>query len=402
MSPEFDPAPLIHALGLPAAWADEHGRLMVINEEFSRWAPAYARARLESRPEGAWLVSPGRNPLPMRAELLGTGHLIIPPTEGGRVALEAVVTSVVRRLDRVCATLEASMGAALRERPAEAVVTAVREALAAVEDLNSLRRQVLGLSPGVSQPEPTAVNLGTLVEEALAAMTGPLPVEFLYVARDCVVRAVREKCFWAIAAVVGTLARSVAGHGSILVEVRTRGEMGVLYFRCSSTAPTYGIEIDTARDAVEAAGGRLLVDPDAGVIMQFPIYVVLDAPPTTSGKGTLLIVDDDPSVLAMMGAVLRREGYMVLEADNGVSASSLLRTQGRQLTALITDAVLPGRSGVDIVTEARRWLPRLPVLMVTGHDEDLVGTQLAPVLRKPFGAKALRDRVAALISEKRG
>ena len=93
---------------------------------------------------------------------------------------------------------------------------------------------------------------------------------------------------------------------------------------------------------------------------------------------------------------------MVLEADNGVSASSLLRTQGRQLTALITDAVLPGRSGIDIITEAHRWLPRLPVLMVTGHDEDLVGTQLAPVLRKPFGAKAFRDRVAALISEKRG
>ena len=57
---------------------------------------------------------------------------------------------------------------------------------------------------------------------------------------------------------------------------------------------------------------------------------------------------------------------------------------------------------MDLITEARRWLPRLPVLMVTGHDEDLVGTQLAPVLRKPFGAKAFRDRVTALISQHRG
>ena len=68
MSP--DPAAFIHALGLPAAWVDASGCIACSNEAFTAWAPDCADARLDTRADGAWLLSAGRTPLRVRAERL--------------------------------------------------------------------------------------------------------------------------------------------------------------------------------------------------------------------------------------------------------------------------------------------------------------------------------------------
>lgn len=396
MSP--DVAALVALLGSPAAWVDDTGAIVTFNEAFEAWAPGYRRAVLQHRPGGFWLVANGRPALAVRVEPTASGHLVLASGEAGGTALEAVVTNTVRRVDRVRASLEATLAAALREQPAEPVVAAVHEALAVVEELRSLRQLVLGLAPGVSNSKREAVNLGAVAHEAVAAMTGPLPLDFGHVAPDCVVDAVREKVFWALAALVGSLTRAVTDRERVSLDVEGSAESGRVVLRTPAGVPTEGLDVAPARDAVETAGGRLLIDPDGSVVLQFPAFTATPVQPIVGERGTILVVDDDPSVLALMGAVLRRDGWGVLEADNGVAASALLRTRGRTLRAFVTDAVLPGRSGAELVVEARRWLPRLPVLMVTGHDEELVGSQLAPVLRKPFSAKAFRERVAALVA----
>jgi len=185
---------------------------------------------------------------------------------------------------------------------------------------------------------------------------------------------------------------------TVRISVESTADSGRVRLRTASGVPTEGLDVDPARQAAETAGGRLLVDPDGAVLMQFPAFSGASGL-VKPRLGTVLVVDDDPSVLALMGAVLRREGYGVIEADNGVAASMFLRTRGRSLKAFVTDAVLPGRGGTELVLEARRWLPRLPVLLVTGHDDDVIGEVLAPVLRKPFSPNAFRDRIAALIAE---
>lgn len=390
MSPEAL-AEVLHALGAPGAWADASGQVVVANEAFRSWAPSYVQARLDCKPDGAWLVAPTRTPLPVRAEPLGDGHLVLGASDSARVALDAVVTSVVRRLDRLGGALNFSLGAILRERPGEYVTASVHEAMTVVGELKNLRRQVLGLSPGVSQPTPQAVNLSILVNDALAAMTGPLPIEVAEGVADCVVSAVREKVFFGVAALVGTFARRVGGHGTILVDVRSRPTTGQVYFSAPGLS-LEGMDLDAARDAVEAAGGRLLVLADQAV-MEFPLFDSEAPRAPAEPRGTVLVVDDDPSTLAMMGAVLRRDGFVVMEADNGISGSTMLRIHGRALAALVTDAVLPGRSGIDLATEARRFLPRLPILIVTGHDEDLVIAKGLKVLRKPFTVAELRSAV---------
>ena len=397
MSP--DPAAFIHALGLPAAWVDASGCIACSNEAFTAWAPDCADARLDTRADGAWLLSAGRTPLRVRAERLGTGFLLLPPSEGGHPARDAVVTHVARRLERVATSLEAALGAVLREHPPAPLAASIREALAGVEGLHTMRREVLALSDSSAGPEAMAVNLGTLAQDALTSMGGPLPVDLGVIDTDCVVRAIPEKGFWAIATLAGTLARSIGRTQRIVVHVFSREGFGILQFESPSPTPTFGLDIESARAAVAAAGGRLLIVAEGGVVMQFQLYAPPDSVRSVPHRGTVLVAEDEPAVLAMMAAVLKREGYTALAVTNGVSATALLRTRGGDLAALITDAMLPGLSGVELVAEARRSFPHLPLLLVTGHDELVVSSKHTPVLRKPFGMRDFADRVRVLLSE---
>jgi DNA-binding response OmpR family regulator len=89
----------------------------------------------------------------------------------------------------------------------------------------------------------------------------------------------------------------------------------------------------------------------------------------------------------------------VLQAENGVSASALLRRHAAELSLVVADAVLPGRSGMELLREATLLSPRVPVLLVSGHPSDLIGVDDAggvPMLPKPFGARALTAEVGRL------
>ena len=163
--------------------------------------------------------------------------------------------------------------------------------------------------------------------------------------------------------------------------------------------------VEDARAFAAGQGGRLLVT-DTSVILELPAYAAsagASAGPAARGAGspgTVLIVDDDASALAMMAAVLRRAGWHVLVAENGVAASFLLRRHAPEIAAIVADAVLPGRSGVELAAEARRIAPSLPILLVSGHPSDLLGDgglHDVPLLSKPFGARALAERVRRLV-----
>ena len=110
--------------------------------------------------------------------------------------------------------------------------------------------------------------------------------------------------------------------------------------------------------------------------------------------GRVLVVDDDDTVLAMMEATLRRAGFRVLWAENGVDASSMLR-EHPEINAVVADAVLPGRSGVDLAKEARRR--NLPVLLISGHDRDMLGDVDMPILSKPFLGRQLAETVGKMV-----
>ena len=119
---------------------------------------------------------------------------------------------------------------------------------------------------------------------------------------------------------------------------------------------------------------------------------------------TVLAVDDDPMVRALVCKVLRRLGYAVLEASDGASAAKVLESDVR-VDLVITDVGMPGMNGRQLADAGREARPGLKVLFITGYAENAaIGDgQLAPgmeVLTKPFALKLLATKIKALIASK--
>ncbi|RZL97229.1 MAG: hybrid sensor histidine kinase/response regulator [Variovorax sp.] len=125
--------------------------------------------------------------------------------------------------------------------------------------------------------------------------------------------------------------------------------------------------------------------------------------PADAGSGeTVLVVDDEASVRALMVDLLGERGYRVLQAENGPRAMELLQAD-RSVVLLVTDVGLPGgMNGRQVADAARLLIPALRVLFVTGYAETAAlshghlpeGMQ---VLTKPFELRALDERVQALV-----
>ncbi|MGH8758417.1 MAG: response regulator [Burkholderiales bacterium] len=82
----------------------------------------------------------------------------------------------------------------------------------------------------------------------------------------------------------------------------------------------------------------------------------------------VLVVDDDALMRGLLAEWLSEAGYRVRQAENGVNALKMLRS--RPVGLLITDIDMPGRDGAQTLGDARRMLPGLPVIAISGGARD--------------------------------
>jgi DNA-binding response OmpR family regulator len=80
----------------------------------------------------------------------------------------------------------------------------------------------------------------------------------------------------------------------------------------------------------------------------------------------VLLVDDDPTQLRIRQMILHRAGFVVHIATSVESALAFLRSVGDKIGFVVTDHLLPGRTGADLVRELRRTAPSLPVMVLSG------------------------------------
>ena len=114
----------------------------------------------------------------------------------------------------------------------------------------------------------------------------------------------------------------------------------------------------------------------------------------------MLMVDDEPAQRQLFALALRREGYHVLEARNGVEALEVADKAGR-LDLVVTDVMMPLMKGPEMATRLRDRFPDLQVVFVSGF---LVTEELGPnphVLQKPFVRQDLIRTVVELIGPAR-
>ncbi len=115
-----------------------------------------------------------------------------------------------------------------------------------------------------------------------------------------------------------------------------------------------------------------------------------------SCRGTILVVEDAPSVRRMVCAMLSQTGYNTVEAGDGAEALRMLE-QTEDVRLVLTDVIMPVMDGAELARQLARVRPDLRILFMSGYMDDDVVRSLGKVsslfLAKPFTATVLQDRV---------
>ena len=102
---------------------------------------------------------------------------------------------------------------------------------------------------------------------------------------------------------------------------------------------------------------------------------------------TILVVEDDPTVLAFVDRMLTLNGHTVLAAEDADQARFLLAEHGAAPDVLVVDIVLPGSNGLDFARAAKAHYPAMKIIFMTGlvhQTPKALRSGLGPVLNKPF------------------
>ncbi|WP_164867972.1 ATP-binding protein [Rhodovarius crocodyli] len=188
------------------------------------------------------------------------------------------------------------------------------------------------------------------------------------------------------------------------------------FFTTKQKGQGTGLGLAMAQGFCEQSGGALEIHSAPGDGTRVTLWLP-QAPAATSVTRPLgarpvaqerrchiLLVDDEPEVLAVLAAGMRDRGHVVTAAVGAAEAMEMLSRQPR-VDILVTDLSMPGMDGVKLIEEARRLRPGLPAVLVTGfvaeaehelhHAADGGPIQ---VLRKPVAPEVLLERIAELLA----
>ncbi len=279
-----------------------------------------------------------------------------------------------------------------------------------VVELNDLIQNFL---PLIRQAVGEGVTVSTELDDALYVHIDPAQFETALLnlsvnARD----AMNEQGCLCIAARhdAGDVVVSVTDTGAGM-EPEVAARIFEPFFTTKEVGKGSGLGLSQVYGFVRQSGGEVSVDGRPGEGARFEIRLprseaapVVVEPvktdlPISGGSERVLVVEDDPHVLALTVDVLSGLGYRVSTAGSAVAALEVL--QGRKkIDLLFSDVVMPGgMTGFELAQQARALRPEMKVLLTSGYVGD--GAQVwgdsFPLIDKPYETPALAARLRALL-----
>jgi len=190
------------------------------------------------------------------------------------------------------------------------------------------------------------------------------------------------------------------------------------FFSTKDVGHGVGLGLATCYGIVKQSDGHIAVYSELGRGTTVKIYLRESSSRTTSvlprikspdmptGTETILLAEDDPSLLEMAATLLRRLGYNVLTAVNGIEAMSLKQQKDiGHIDLLLTDVVMPHMSGKELSDRIRAIYPHTRILFTSAYTENAIvhqgvlseGVVLLP---KPFTPTALANKVREVLDQK--
>jgi CheY-like chemotaxis protein len=174
-----------------------------------------------------------------------------------------------------------------------------------------------------------------------------------------------------------------------------------------------GMGLATVYGTVDQARGWIELESTLGAGTTFAVMLPAAPDPTESAEpeephvATLLLVEDEPALRSLVVTMLEEQGYLVLQAGNGLDAIAVAERHLGQIDLLLTDVVMPRLSGPELAQQLSVLRPGLEVLFMSGYnDSRLVNRGVAKsntnLLVKPFTPDQLVRRVAELTGREGG
>ncbi|WP_146660867.1 AAA family ATPase [Enhygromyxa salina] len=198
------------------------------------------------------------------------------------------------------------------------------------------------------------------------------------------------------------------------MDAATRERIFEPFFTTKAAGKGTGLGLSTVHGIVKQSGGFIEVQSELGVGTTFSVYLpvveaVLDATNSNQseeipgGRETILLVEDEASVRKLMITILTQQGYTVLEAANGEDALKIA-AETDWIDMLLTDVVLPGISGSEVIDEVLKKFRDMAVLYVSGYTEDAIkglggDKDARAFLTKPFTRDSLARKVREALDE---
>lgn len=182
------------------------------------------------------------------------------------------------------------------------------------------------------------------------------------------------------------------------------------FFTSKEIGKGTGLGLATVYGIVKQNEGFIEVESTVNVGTEFRIYLPRVKQSGTSdyifdddiftqrGSETILLVEDETLVRRLAKRQLESNGYTVIEATDGLNAKELFLKHEAEINLVLTDVIMPGMNGVDLIETLKKISPDLKVLFMSGHNDEIIDqhgirkTQY-PLLAKPFSVNQLCDKL---------